>query len=1535
MGRHLLRIVARALIGAALLVSAPAYAWKMEAATVTIQATSGASPAFTHASFRQTYPTAPLVFVLTTNQGSDPGAVRIRNVTTGGFELTVMEPKPNDGPHAVMTVSYLAIEPGDYTIGGVRLNAGSVNTNEYQGAHGSSSPGWKNVTDTVPGTSAILAQIQTMRNETGSPGHPSVPWMTAVVQKVAGGSFKLALERGEADHDGGSVSQAEQIAYLAIEGGKSGNFTDIFGSTIDLETLIPGDVVRGWSDGCFHVAFSPSYSSAPVALATVNSRNDNAGGWLRQCSLGSSQIGLAVDEAVSRSATRSHSAEAPGIVAFSQAFTYDSTVTVSAPSLTQSWKMEAGQLDMPASPAWQAVSFNQTYAAPPLVFATTGAAIGISNYKNSVPADVRIRNITTTGFEIAQVSPPHGASSYPYAPVRVHYVVVEPGIHTLPDGTLLEAWQRPVIAVQHGSGPSGSTSWQSLSFNAGFAATPAVLTQIETMANEPAHVAGTPSVPWLTTATQSVSKSGMQVALERSEVNDGSVSKPETVAYLAIQAGKSGSFADIDGNTVGYESQLTADKVTGWDNGCGAFSYLGSGYSSPLVIGSKNTRDGGDGGWLRRCGVPTASNFYLDVEEDQDHDSERSHTTERAGVLIFAQPFAAWFGRIAGYHLDESGWSGAPGEVKDSSGNNYNGEAKNGASTAGASPAIAGSPGTCRYGAFDGTQYVEIPGFPNLTDDFTITAWIRTTNRNRAGQRVFQDDQHNTGGYSVSLGDGGAGRVRFYARGTSPVSLDSPAVVQNDTWYFVAAVADITNHVKRLYVYDSAGTLLGGLPVSQGISGSWGTDSGPATIGGEPAGGEVNNRFHGNLDEVQVFHGAMTEGEIESIMAQTHPCAQPVVDHIRLVHDGAGITCAAETVTVQACTAAAPGCLPLATTPVSATLTSPSSGWSPSSTVSFTGSTDLTLQNTAGGNVTLDATSADTSNPTTCYDTSDGSTSCTLNFASAGFVFDVPNATAGQTATGVTISAVKADPADPATCGPAFSGSKTVDFSATYLDPASAPSGGPLGVALHANAGGDYSVTPASVPGGAAQGVTLNFNSAGQATFDLTYLDAGKMQLNATYTGSAATSDAGLVLTGSDDWISKPYALCVYSPDANADCSPASATCSVFRKAGETFTLSAKGVAWVSGNPTAPATTDASACSNPTTPNLQLAGIGLSPQLVAPGGGHNTSLSATSVDIASSGEGSVSQAVNEVGVFAVKATPPAYQGQTLPTATSANIGRFIPDHFDVEVTHGCVDAASVGSMTYSEQPFTAKVYARNGAGATTLNYDGALGFAKQTSLGDASMPTATWLDNFSNNVIPADDTGFVQGVAVDNQLTYTFPARETAPYTLKVRAEDTDSVSSAGQLEQSTEIRGGRLQLTSAFGSELLPLNMPVAAQYWNGSAFVTNTADVCTALKPLPPGPVDQYIALSDYSGALNSGNVSVSAVSFSSGAGNITLSPPGAGKQGTVKVTVNLDSIAPVPVWLKYDWSGGGTLANPSALATFGVYGGSGRQIYQREQY
>ena len=61
--------------------------------------------------------------------------------------------------------------------------------------------------------------------------------------------------------------------------------------------------------------------------------------------------------------------------------------------------------------------------------------------------------------------------------------------------------------------------------------------------------------------------------------------------------------------------------------------------SPPTLLAKQNTRNGPDGGFLRRCDTSTSAATFI-YDEDQVRDTERSHTgSEAISILAFSQIF--------------------------------------------------------------------------------------------------------------------------------------------------------------------------------------------------------------------------------------------------------------------------------------------------------------------------------------------------------------------------------------------------------------------------------------------------------------------------------------------------------------------------------------------------------------------------------------------------------------------------------------------------------------------------------------------------------------------------------------------------------------------------------------------------------------------------------------------------------------------------------------------------------------------------------
>lgn len=495
-----------------------------------------------------------------------------------------------------------------------------------------------------------------------------------------------------------------------------------------------------------------------------------------------------------------------------------------------------------------------------------------------------------------------------------------------------------------------------------------------------------------------------------------------------------------------------------------------------------------------------------------------------------------------------------------------------------------------------------------------------------------------------------------------------------------------------------------------------------------------------NMNNASVINGRTTSRSLfmsgtTAINDKMSPPVTAAIDHFEFDHSGNALTCNPETLTIRACANAS--CSQLFTDPVSAALIpakSGSNGWIASGQVSYNGSsamvsfsggsTSLQLRNNLSGAVTVGVSGSTPSttplNTTLCRSGSGAlsAAACTLNFADSGFLFNVLDTLANKPQQ-VVMTAVRKDNTSQL-CVPSFQKqTKRITFWSDYNVPATNLFGSQIRI----------DKTAIATTAGAPTAMDLYFNELGETTLkDVSYPDAGQMRLNARHDGSGDT--AGLVMTGSDLFVSRPVGLCIKAPQgecmrgANATNADYAANCPVFKKTGETFSLNIQGVAWQADN-------DGDLCSdNLTTPNFALANIALGSELVAPKPGVEAVVGTPRYDH-SNAKGSnnlniVSQSVNEVGLFSMTATPPTagYFNYTIPPATSVPVGRFIPVDFNLvsgNITPAC------GDFSYMGQPFLTELYvqARNQAGTVTQNYRG--DFAK----GDAYLSAANNKDGVS------------------------------------------------------------------------------------------------------------------------------------------------------------------------------------------------------------
>jgi len=311
--------------------------------------------------------------------------------------------------------------------------------------------------------------------------------------------------------------------------------------------------------------------------------------------------------------------------------------TLLTPGAAAALEIDSGYLTLPATnPAvaqglktWETIEFGAPFSTLPVVVVTPGPSTG------GEPFTIRIRNVTTSGFEAQTVEPtgPHGPEHFA---VEMTYLAIEPGIHGLPDGTRLEAGFLDLSAQQFAptQGPAGT--WESFQFPLAFGSPPAVVAQVQTIVNEQNTMPIQKSVPFLELAMTGVDDKGFQIALERAQVEPGEVTQPETVGWVAASADRSGSLTTTTGGTLLWETHVFSPPAfaMGFDDGCDLHPLTSAFASTPPAVASTNSRLDDDGGWAWICAIDAAE-VGITINEDWHSDTERSHAGEAVSLMIF------------------------------------------------------------------------------------------------------------------------------------------------------------------------------------------------------------------------------------------------------------------------------------------------------------------------------------------------------------------------------------------------------------------------------------------------------------------------------------------------------------------------------------------------------------------------------------------------------------------------------------------------------------------------------------------------------------------------------------------------------------------------------------------------------------------------------------------------------------------------------------------------------------------------------------
>ncbi|NOJ13404.1 LamG domain-containing protein [Vibrio splendidus] len=938
---------------------------------------------------------------------------------------------------------------------------------------------------------------------------------------------------------------------------------------------------------------------------------------------------------------------------------------------------------------------------------------------------------------------------------------------------------------------------------------------------------------------------------------------------------------------------------------------------------------------------------------------------------------------VALYHLDETSWNGSNNEIVDSSGNQLHGRAVNGltakpSSDFSAIPTI-NSLGTCGFGGFNNNsnQYINIPHNNNLNIDknLTISAWVKPVSYPRSGLHSILSKDNN---YEFHLNS--SGKIFWWwqdknKNGNGNVqtrTLTSEVSIPINKWSFITLRYDSESYSnnKSLASIFINGEEKGELLIN--ANRKLVNNAKPLQIGQDQ--NFSGRAFDGYIDEIQIFDKPFNNNQILHLYNQTHLCSDMPdnsIDHFELEHSGSELTCNAEEVAIRAC--ANESCSELVTGDIDVTL-SPAAvagggGWVGGNQIQLSGGTGIySVRKNIAGNLNIGVISSE---PTVkpggeilCSSAGGelGSGNCSIEFYESGFVLEVPDKIAGRAVTG-RIKAVKSSD-DAQKCLPSFQNtSKNLEFFGKYITPDSSVIIGSPTIGLKVGSvEQDLAMSSSSL-----KVFAVDFDNNGEAEFDVNYIDAGKLQLNAQYEGS--DDELGLDMRGAAQFVSFPKQFNVQARNitgSSGSCITGDLTCAVFAKAGEAFTLNI----WTSGD------------TGVVTPNFSAQDIALSHELKAPivtgtesGLLGNASYSHIAI---SSGINSVAQSVSEVGVFNFLVEElPSYLGSnsfTVQGAQTGSVGRFTPYYLHLNgntpsFTEACSPFTYLGqAMEFSSLPeltVTGRSFDNVGSNGDqeTLNYkiDGWWRYANPWNFRTfgAESSTLSIIDNDPSKVVQTQGFAWPGQVTFDSKLqlasledahiAYVKPLTPLGPINegviVRLAVDDTrdldgvcyqtnGSASCTGfdlPVSDSQRQRWGYLAIADTFGPETSRVQSAVTSYYFDGSSFKTNASDSCSDFSV-----VGLSFDVGNDSNALPiGGGVTAATIDttpiIQNGEGYISYSAPGEGNRGALESTLGFESFP----WLRNDYNQDGIFDDTIVSEVrFGLYRGSDRVIWWSEQ-
>ncbi len=224
------------------------------------------------------------------SNGSHPSIIRLRNISSSGFEIRLQEWEYLDGSHSLEKVSYLAMEKGRHTLeGGTQIEAGN-----FQASGGSK----KDVqfTTVFSEEPVLITSLQSFADTKAA---------TSRIKSISDTEFSVSIEEEELStvaHD------EETIGYIAWEP---------VNTTIGNMKVIADRTSKAVKHKWYTINYGEQLTESPLFLAAMSPQVGGNTASIRYTNKTDSSIQVKVEEEQSKDSEVRHSRETVGYFIFS------------------------------------------------------------------------------------------------------------------------------------------------------------------------------------------------------------------------------------------------------------------------------------------------------------------------------------------------------------------------------------------------------------------------------------------------------------------------------------------------------------------------------------------------------------------------------------------------------------------------------------------------------------------------------------------------------------------------------------------------------------------------------------------------------------------------------------------------------------------------------------------------------------------------------------------------------------------------------------------------------------------------------------------------------------------------------------------------------------------------------------------------------------------------------------------------------------------------------------------------------------------